>query len=45
MLASALSEVISLGAVLPFIGILTAPDKVFNNAFVKGVCESFGFTD
>jgi ATP-binding cassette subfamily B protein len=44
MLASAFSEVISLGAVLPFIGILTAPEKVFNNAFVKSICESFGIT-
>ncbi|MHB8204287.1 MAG: ABC transporter ATP-binding protein [Desulfomonilaceae bacterium] len=44
MLASAFSEVISLGAVLPFIGILTAPEKVFNNAFVKSVCEAFGIT-
>ncbi len=44
MVASALSEVISLGAVLPFIGILTAPEKVFNNAFVKSICESFGIT-
>ena len=44
MVASALSEVISLGAVLPFIGILTAPEKVFNNAFVKSVCDSFGIT-
>ena len=44
MVASALSEVISLGAVLPFIGILTAPEKVFNNAFVKSICDSFGIT-
>ena len=44
MVASAFSEVISLGAVLPFIGILTAPEKVFNNAFVKSICESFGIT-
>lgn len=44
MLASAFSEVISLGAVLPFIGILTAPEKVFNNAFVKSICDSFGIT-
>jgi ATP-binding cassette subfamily B protein len=44
MLASALSEAISLGAVLPFIGILTAPEKVFNNAFVKSVCQAFGIT-
>ncbi|MFA6222565.1 MAG: ABC transporter ATP-binding protein [Desulfomonilaceae bacterium] len=44
MVASAFSEVISLGAVLPFIGILTAPENVFNNASVKSVCESFGIT-
>ena len=44
MVASAFSEVISLGAVLPFIGILTPPEKVFNNVFVKSVCESFGIT-
>jgi ATP-binding cassette, subfamily B, bacterial PglK len=44
MVASAFSEVISLGAVLPFIGILTAPEKVFNNAFIKSICESFGVT-
>jgi len=44
MLASAFSEVISLGAVLPFIAILTAPEKVFKNEFVKSICESFGIT-
>ena len=29
MLISALAEVVSLGAVLPFIGVLIAPDRVF----------------
>ena len=44
MLASAFSEVISLGAVLPFIGVLTAPDKVFNHPVVKGLVDTVGIT-
>ncbi|MEI8181123.1 MAG: ABC transporter ATP-binding protein [Desulfomonile sp.] len=44
MLASAFSEVISLGAVLPFIGVLTAPDKVFNHAVLRRLVETFGIT-
>lgn len=44
MVASAFSEMISLGAVLPFIGILTSPERVFNQTFVKAACESFGIT-
>ena len=30
MLVSAFAEVVSLGAVLPFLGILVAPEQVFN---------------
>lgn len=44
MLASAFSEVISLGAVLPFIGVLTAPDKVFNHTVLWGLFEAVGIT-
>lgn len=44
MLASAFSEVISLGAVLPFIGVLTAPDKVFNHTVLRRLVETFGIT-
>ena len=44
MLASAFSEVVSLGAVLPFIGVLTAPDKVFNHAELRKLVEIFGIT-
>ena len=32
-LVSSAAEVISLSAVVPFIGILTAPEQVFNNSF------------
>jgi len=44
MLASAFSEMISLGAVLPFIGVLTAPDKVFNHRVVRSVADIVGIT-
>ncbi len=37
MLVSAFAEVVSLGAVLPFLGILTAPDLVFNHPIVVDV--------
>lgn len=41
---SAFAEVISLGAVLPFLGILTAPDRVFNYPFVADVARAWGVT-
>ncbi|MFA6222708.1 MAG: ABC transporter ATP-binding protein [Desulfomonilaceae bacterium] len=44
MLASAFSEVISLGAVLPFIGVMIAPDKVFNHTTFRPLFESVGIT-
>lgn len=42
MLVSAFADVVSLGAVLPFIGILTAPDVVFNYPFVADVVRALG---
>ena len=44
MLISAFAEVVSLGAVLPFIGILTAPDAVFNHPVVANVVQAWGIT-
>jgi len=44
MLISAFAEVFSLGAVLPFLGALTAPDRVFNNPVVARVAQSWGIT-
>lgn len=44
MLASAFAEVVSLGAVLPFLGILTAPDLVFNYPIVADVARALGLT-
>ena len=44
MLISAIAEVVSLGSVLPFLGILIAPDRVINHPAVSGVLQSMGFT-
>jgi len=44
MLASAFSEVISLGAVIPFLAVLTAPEKVFAYAQVAHFAKEFGIT-
>jgi ABC-type multidrug transport system fused ATPase/permease subunit len=44
MLVSAFAEVVSLGAVLPFLGILTGPDLVFNNPIVADVALAWGIT-
>lgn len=43
MLLSAFAEVVSLGAVLPFLGILTAPERVFAYPGVAAVAQSLGF--
>ena len=41
---SALSEVVSLGALLPFIGILTSPDRVLNHPRFADVFSAWGIT-
>lgn len=42
MVVSAFAEVISLGAVLPFLGVLTAPDRVFSHPTVAAISRSVG---
>ena len=44
MLTSAFAEVVSLGAVLPFLGILVAPDKVFSHPIVADMAQAWGIT-
>jgi len=44
MLFSALAEVVSLGAVLPFLGILVAPEHVFNHPIIANLVLSWGIT-
>lgn len=44
MLVSAFAEVVSLGAVLPFLGVITAPDRVLRYAFVADITHVLGVT-
>ncbi len=44
MLIAAFAEVVTLGAVLPFIGILTAPDQVWSNSIVQDFAGFLGIT-
>ncbi len=44
MVLSTFAEVVSLGAVLPFIAVLAAPEKIFANHFAAMFAEAFGFT-
>ena len=44
MLVSALAQVFSLGAVVPFLSALVAPEFVFNHPVVKGVALAWGIT-
>lgn len=44
MLVSAFSEVVSLSAVLPFLGILTVPDRAFKYPIVSHVAHIFGIS-
>ncbi len=44
MLVSAFAEVVSLGAVLPFIGMLTDPNRVFTHPFVADMVKVLGIT-
>jgi ATP-binding cassette, subfamily B, bacterial PglK len=37
---SSLSEIVSIGIVVPFIGIFTQPEKVFNHPLMEGVVQS-----
>lgn len=41
---SAFTEIVSLSAVLPFLGILIAPEKVFNQPIIGDVVRTWGFT-
>ena len=44
MLISAFAEIVSLGAVLPFLGILISPERVFNHPLVANLVKAIGFT-
>jgi ATP-binding cassette, subfamily B, bacterial PglK len=40
MIATSLLEVVSIGALLPFLGVLTNPDRVFNHPLAQPLIES-----
>jgi ABC-type multidrug transport system fused ATPase/permease subunit len=42
---STIAEVVSLGMVLPFLGVLTAPDRIFVHPFAQGLINWFGLTE
>lgn len=44
MVASALAEVVSLGALLPFLGVLASPERVFNHPMVADMAVRWGLT-
>ena len=45
MTLSSLLEVISIGAVIPLLGVLTAPEKFYDNAFVQPIVHFYGISD
>ena len=44
MVVSAFAEVVSLGAVLPFLGILISPEQVFNHPIVADMAQPWGIS-
>ncbi len=44
MILASFAEVISIGAILPFLGVLTAPDQIFNSGFLHPYIHKIGPT-
>jgi ABC-type multidrug transport system fused ATPase/permease subunit len=44
ILMVALAEIINVGSVMPFIGIIVAPEQVFNSSLAKPIITFFGIT-
>ncbi len=45
MILAAFAEVISIGAVLPFLGVLTAPEKVFSHSIAQPFIQALKLTE
>lgn len=45
MIISSFAEVISLGAVIPFLGMLTFPEKIFEYKYVESIAFYFGISN
>ncbi len=44
MVIASLAEMFSIGSVLPFLGVLTAPDKVFNHPLIAPIATAMGLS-
>lgn len=44
MLLASFAEILSIGAVLPFLGVLTVPERVFEHAATQSVIHALGLT-
>jgi ATP-binding cassette subfamily B protein len=45
MILASFAEIVSLGAVLPFLGVLTAPERVFKHPAAQPFIQSLGLTE
>lgn len=45
MLIVSVAEILSIGAVLPFLGLLTAPERIFESSFVQPIIWIFNLTE
>ena len=45
MILASFVEVVSIGAVLPFIGMLTAPQQVFHHPYSQPIVQMLGLTE
>jgi ATP-binding cassette, subfamily B, bacterial PglK len=45
MIIASLSEIISIGAVLPFLGVLTSPEQLFQHQLMRPVIDFLEFTE
>jgi ATP-binding cassette subfamily B protein len=44
MLLASFAEILSIGAVLPFLGVLTAPERVFEHSAAQPIIQAMGLT-
>ena len=45
MIIATISEVVSLGAVLPFLGVLTAPEQIFQHVYVQPLVSALKLSE
>lgn len=45
MVLASFAEIISIGAVLPFLGVLTAPERIFEHAAAKPIIQALGLSE